>query len=93
MSEDELIEELKSLTDRYEQSIDGRTFDTLSDYTLKQINGVIGIQIEVTDWTLKYELSQNRDDEDYVRIIEELYKTNKLMDTMLADEMRKLRGV
>jgi len=68
-------------------------FDTLSDYTLKQINGVIGIQIEVTDWTLKYKLSQNRDDEDYVRIIEELYKTNKLMDTMLADEMRKLRGV
>ena len=68
-------------------------FDTLSDYTLKQINGVIGIQIEVTDLTLKYKLSQNRDDEDYVRIIEELYKTNKLMDTMLADEMRKLRGV
>ncbi|AQL55624.1 hypothetical protein [Abyssicoccus albus] len=60
---------------------------------MKQNNGVIGIQIEVTDWTLKYKLSQNRDDEDYVRIIEELYKTNKLMDTMLADEMRKLRGV
>ena len=35
-------------------------FDTLSDYTLKQINGVIGIQIEVTDWMLKYKLSQNR---------------------------------
>ena len=68
-------------------------FDTLSDYTLKQINGVIGIQIEVTDWTLKYKLSQNRDDEDYARIIEELYKTDNLMDTMLADEMRKLRGV
>ena len=68
-------------------------FDTLSDYTLKQINGVIGIQIEVTDWMLKYKLSQNRDDEDYARIIEELYKTDNLMDTMLADEMRKLRGV
>ena len=68
-------------------------FDTLSDYTLKQINGVIGIRIEVTDWTLKYKLSQNRDDKDYARIIEELYKTDNLMDTMLADEMRKLRGV
>ena len=68
-------------------------FDILSDYTLKQINGVIGIRIEVTDWTLKYKLSQNRDDKDYARIIEELYKTDNLMDTMLADEMRKLRGV
>ena len=87
--EDDLLEDLRKLTDYYEASkVNGRVFNTLSDATLHQVKGITGFRVHVTEAQLKYKLSQNRSDADYSNIVLKL-KENK--DYELAYEMEQLR--
>ncbi|RAI81362.1 FMN-binding negative transcriptional regulator [Macrococcoides goetzii] len=91
LNEDELMEDLKHLTDHFETGDNARTFDTLSEDVLKQAKGVIGYKVKVREAGLKYKLSQNRSDKDYKNIVLNLRESGNQDDNRLADEMEKLR--
>ncbi|MCE4957388.1 FMN-binding negative transcriptional regulator [Macrococcoides caseolyticum] len=91
LNEDELMEDLKHLTDHYETGDNARTFDTLSEDVLKQAKGIIGYKVKVREASLKYKLSQNRSDKDYKNIVLNLLESIHQDDHRLAEEMEKLR--
>lgn len=93
LDQDELMEDLKRLTDHYETDDNARTFDTLSEDVLKQAKGVIGYKVRVYEAGLKYKLSQNRSDKDYKNIILNLRESDNRDDNRLADEMEKIRTI
>lgn len=93
LDQDELMEDLKRLTDQYEKGENARTFDTLSEDVLKQAKGVIGYKVKVREAGLKYKLSQNRSDKDYKNIVLNLRDSDNQDDNRLADEMEKIRTI
>lgn len=93
LDQDELMEDLKRLTDQYETGENARTFDTLSEDVLKQAKGVIGYKVKVREAGLKYKLSQNRSDKDYKNIVLNLRESDNQDDNRLADEMEKIRTI
>lgn len=93
LDQDELMEDLKRLTDHYETGDNARTFDTLSEDVLKQAKGVIGYKVKVREVGLKYKLSQNRSDKDYKNIVLNLRESDNQDDNRLADEMEKIRTI
>lgn len=93
LDQDELMEDLKRLTDQYETGENARTFDTLSEDVLKQAKGVIGYKVKVREVGLKYKLSQNRSDKDYKNIVLNLRESDNQDDNRLADEMEKIRTI
>lgn len=93
LDQDELMEDLKRLTDQYEKGENARTFDTLSEDVLKQAKGVIGYKVKVREAGLKYKLSQNRSDKDYKNIVLNLRESDNQDDNRLADEMEKIRTI
>ena len=93
LDQDELMEDLKRLTDYYETGDNARTFDTLSEDVLKQAKGVIGYKVKVREVGLKYKLSQNRSDKDYKNIVLNLRESDNQDDNRLADEMEKIRTI
>ncbi|MCH4985641.1 FMN-binding negative transcriptional regulator [Macrococcoides goetzii] len=93
LDQDELMEDLKRLTDHYETGDNARTFDTLSEDVLKQAKGVIGYKVKVREAGLKYKLSQNRSDKDYKNIVLNLRDSDNQVDNRLADEMEKIRTI
>lgn len=93
LDQDELIKDLKRLTDQYETGENARTFDTLSEDVLKQAKGVIGYKVKVREASLKYKLSQNRSDKDYKNIVLNLRDSDNQEDNRLADEMEKIRTI
>lgn len=93
LDQDELMEDLKRLTDQYETGENARTFDTLSEDVLKQAKGVIGYKVKVREAGLKYKLSQNRSDKDYKNIVLNLRDSDNQDDNRLADEMEKIRTI
>lgn len=90
---DELMQDLKRLTDYFETGENARHFDTLSEDILKQAKGVIGYKVKVREADLKYKLSQNRSDKDYKNIILNLRESDHQEDHRLADEMEKVRKI
>lgn len=93
LDQDELMEDLKRLTDQYETGENARTFDTLSEDVLKQAKGIIGYKVKVREAGLKYKLSQNRSDKDYKNIVLNLHDSDNQDDNRLADEMEKIRTI
>lgn len=91
LSHDELMADLKALTNHYERGDDARTFEALSDDVLKQAKGIIGYRIHVKESGLKFKLSQNRSDEDYENIVNHLSSSPNLNDQQLAKVMKKNR--
>lgn len=91
LSDDELMGELKSLTNHYEHGDDARTFESLSDDVLKQAKGIIGYRIHVKESGLKFKLSQNRSDEDYENIVNHLKNSSNQNNQQLAHVMKKNR--
>lgn len=92
LSEEALIHHLQQLTDYYEAPLEnGRTYRTLSEQTLKQMKGITGFKLTVSEASLKYKLSQNRSDEDYHNIVVKLKESDNLYEQELAYEMEQLR--
>ena len=56
-----------------------------------QMKGILGFTIEVTEIKGKLKLSQNRNDEDFKRVIAELEKLDEYDSKRIAEEMKKLR--
>lgn len=88
---DALLQSLKALTDKYEQhserpvTIEGMN----ADYLQKEMKGIVGFKIVITRVEASFKLSQNRDTENYRRIIENLEKRGDSQSMLIAEEMKK----
>lgn len=90
MNEKELEEDLRLLLKNYEHDReDPALWENLSEHTKKQIKGIVGFKVKVEDVQAQYKLSQNRTDEDYANIVENLYEENDVQAHLMADVMKK----
>ncbi|PKA99900.1 PaiB family negative transcriptional regulator [Flavobacteriaceae bacterium MAR_2009_75] len=91
LSEEEVIASLHRLVDTYEvSSKQPVSLKNMSERTLKQVKGVVGFQIEITDIQARYKLSQNRE-QDHTKIISELEELDDKGSRAIAKEMKKSR--
>ena len=92
---EELLHHLKSLVDRYEVGRPNRVaVETMSEgYLQSQIRGLVGIEISIEEVQASAKLSQNRDDQNYKNIVNELEKSLYPLDQEVAEEMKKRRFV
>ena len=91
LSEEELLQSLKSLTDKYERQSEKPVAVERMDpkYVKSQMLGIVGFEIEITKIEGAYKLSQNRDAKNHENIIAELEKRNDPASGAIADEMKK----
>lgn len=89
---EELLQSLKYLVDKYETNSEKPvSIENLSEKTMRQINGIVGFEIEITDIQATKKLSQTRDDKNYSAIINELEKSECPNSRAIAKEMKKER--
>lgn len=88
LNESELIEELAGLLHEHEgEGADAVRWEALSEPVKRQMHGVVGFRIDITDIQATFKLSQNRSDVDHDRIVSELEKRHE----PIADVMRRHR--
>ncbi|TQO36069.1 PaiB family negative transcriptional regulator [Arenibacter algicola] len=76
LNDEAVLDSLHKLVDKYEKaSTNPVSINNLSHKTMRQIKGIVGFQIGITDIHATYKLSQTIP-EDHPKIIEELQKTN-----------------
>lgn len=89
MSEQELEEDLILLLQKYERHRKNAVlWENLSPKTKKQLKGVVGFKIKVKEVQAAYKLSQNRNEEDYRNIIDQLFEEKNLNSKALAEVMK-----
>ncbi|UFT99645.1 FMN-binding negative transcriptional regulator [Radiobacillus kanasensis] len=89
MSEQELQEDLILLLQKYEQHRKNPAlWENLSSQTKKQIKGIVGFKIKMKEVQAAYKLSQNRNEDDYYNIIDNLYEEEDLNSKALAEVMK-----
>ncbi len=87
---DELTQAIAKLTDHYEQqsekpvSVAGMS----PGYFDSQVRGLVGFEIAVTEFQAVRKLSQNRDDANHARIVDELEKRGDAQSVAIAEEMK-----
>ncbi|MCY7360161.1 MAG: FMN-binding negative transcriptional regulator [Rudanella sp.] len=87
---DELAQAISRLTDHYEQqsekpvSVAGMS----PGYFDSQVRGLVGFEIAVTQFQAVRKLSQNRDDVNHARIVDELEKRGDAQSVAIAEEMK-----
>lgn len=80
---------LHRLVDKREQgSKNPISLQNMSPKTLRQVKGIVGFQIEITDIQAKYKLSQNREN-DHEQIIKELEKRQDAGSKAVSGHMKK----
>jgi len=92
-SDEDLYKHLSRLTAHHEIGMEKpQDVSTMPPEMVKaQMKGIIGFAIEVTEIKGKWKLSQNRNDEDFSRVILELEKLDAYDSKLIAEEMKKLR--
>lgn len=91
LERDELIEELTIMMGKYEKHRENPIlWDNLSPQLLKrQLKAIVGFKIKVEDIQAAYKLSQNRNDTDYMNIIDQLQNEGDPHAEQLAAVMKK----
>lgn len=90
-TEQELLNSLKELTDKYEkQSENPASVDRMNpNYVKREMQGIVGFEIEISKMEATYKLSQNRDAKNHESIVSELEKRGDHGSTAIAIEMKK----
>jgi transcriptional regulator len=92
----ELFALLKRLVDKHEGSVGGsrpyRLEGLPEDFAHKQMQAIVGFQIEITRMEASFKLSQNRDHESYDNVVAELYRRTDDNSLAVADEMARRRA-
>jgi len=88
---DEYYAMLSRLIARHEGDKAYRLETLPQDFVDKQMNGTVGFQIKATRIEANYKLSQNRDDEDYHNIIDQLHRREDEMSHGVAKAMKTNR--
>ncbi|MED1715975.1 FMN-binding negative transcriptional regulator [Bacillus paralicheniformis] len=91
LERDELIEELTIMMGKYEKHRENPIlWDNLSPQLLeRQLKAIVGFKIKVEDIQAAYKLSQNRNDTDYMNIIDQLQNEGDPNAEQLAAVMKK----
>jgi transcriptional regulator len=91
LDEEELKQDLTKLLQKYEKHRENPVlWDKLSPSLLeKELKGIVGFKIQVGEIQAAYKLSQNRNETDYVNIIEQLQNEKNPDSTQIADLMQK----
>src|SRR3954453_12582528 len=86
LEKDKLIEELTRMLEKYEQKRENPVlWDKLSPELLEnQLKGIVGFKIKVEEFQAAYKLSQNRNETDYINIIDKLQNEGKPNSKQLA---------
>ncbi|MCI0751493.1 MAG: FMN-binding negative transcriptional regulator [Flammeovirgaceae bacterium] len=90
---DELFNSLKDLVYKYEKhsarpvSVEGMS----PDYVAREMRGIVGFSIEISNIEASYKLSQNRDDKNYKEIIRQLKARGDHQSLEIAKKMENLR--
>ena len=83
---------VKSLMDTYEAKQKNPVdMEQLSAKTMRQMNGIIGFEIEINTIEAAYKLSQNRDDKNHEAVIDSLRENANPGEKAIADAMEKQR--
>ena len=89
LNDEAVLDSLHKLVDKYEKaSTNPVSINNLSHKTMRQIKGIVGFQIGITDIHATYKLSQTRP-EDHPKIIEELQKTNNPVSHEIANMIKQ----
>lgn len=88
---DELFQSLKTMVDRYEKKSERPVaVEKMStEYVEREMRGIVGFEILITDIKVTYKLSQNRDAKNHEAIIHQLEKRDEGNDSLVAEAMRK----
>lgn len=93
LTEEELVSDLTKLLDKYEGQRDqGATWNNMSERTKRQMKGVKGFRIKVTEIFAAYKLSQSRSTTDKDHIIDTLDHSDNHLDRAVAEAMAKEQG-
>lgn len=89
---DELKESLRRIVARYEQKMTHPiSFDTLPADVQNQLHGIVAFEISIDKKEANFKLSQNRNDQDFERIIHELKDSGKDSSIRMAELMMQYR--
>jgi transcriptional regulator len=87
-----LVSVLKELVDKHEAASENPiAVEQLSDKTMRQVNGIVGFEIEITDIQATKKLSQGEDAENYSNIISKLENKNEGNANAIATCMKDLK--
>lgn len=89
----ELYDLLDTLVKLHEVNTSYSLNELPKDFVEKEMKGVAGFAVEVTRIEAGYKLSQNRDDESYGNIVNELVKRGDESSVDVAEEMRAKRKI
>lgn len=93
LDKDGLYASVKTLMDRYEEPQENPIkMESLSEKTMKQINGIIGFEIDITSIEAVKKMSQNRDTKNHAAIVDRLRENGNNQESLVADEMECLRN-
>ncbi len=88
LTEEETMQSMHRLVDKYEKnSKNPISLKNLSPKTLRQVRGVVGFQVQVSDIQAAYKLSQTQAD-DHHKIISELEERPDMGSQGIADYMK-----
>jgi len=82
---------LKKLIDRHEIESHYNLETLPQDFVEKEMRGIVAFQIEATEIEANYKLSQNRNDEDYHKIVSKLEGREDEMSHGVAQAMKRQR--
>lgn len=89
---EELMDSLKKLVDHYEhQSEHPVSVENLSEKTMRQVNGIVGFKILISEIQATYKLSQTRKDTDFHTIVNQLENSTDFMSKATAEAMKQSR--
>ena len=92
LSEEETMASMYKLVDKYEQgSKHPISLKDMSPKTLRQVKGVVGFKIEISDIQATYKLSQTRL-EDHPKIISELQERDDAGSKAIASKMKEKKA-
>ncbi|MDG0948027.1 FMN-binding negative transcriptional regulator [Bacillus paranthracis] len=91
LEKDELIEELTMMLKKYEENRENPVlWDKLSPQLLeRELKGIVGFKIKVQEVQAAYKLSQNRNEEDYLNIIDKLQVEKNFDSQQMVKVMKK----
>ena len=94
IEEEELRYALKKLVDKYEANMKHPIrIEELSDRTMRQIKGIVGFKITITDIQAAYKLSQTRSEDDHKTIVDELDNADGSLSKEVSKLMKGRRNV
>lgn len=89
---DGLRKSVKALMNKYEASQENPVdMENLSEKTMRQISGIVGFEIEITEIHAAKKMSQNRDDKNHSAVMDRLRENGNAAEKAVAEEMEILR--